>query len=248
MKRKVPRPLLLFWIVGFGLLGLRGCYDLKMYFFGATVAVRQSDPDRYDYLLHFPKGYHDLAGPRPLLVFLHGAGEVGCDVAELQLHDPFRYANGTVADFPFLVVSPVSPVKGWDAERVIALIDELQADSWGRYRIDSRRIYLTGSSMGGFGTFQIAGEYPDHFAAIVPVAGGGDPALAERLLTVPVWAFHGDRDDVVDIRHCERMMEVLREQNHPDAQFTVISGGHHDINETTYANPMLYRWLLEHEK
>lgn len=251
MKRKPPSRLLVaFWVIGFGTLIFRGCYDLKLTYFGGTVVVRPAETVHYDYLLHFPKGYRDSDGPRPLILFLHGSGEMDRDVSQIKGHDPFYYANGIVdaEDFPFLVVAPVSPRNGWNPDDVVAFLDELLAEHRVRYKIDSTRIYLTGHSMGGFATFTIAAKYPDRFAAIVPLAGGCDSQKAEQLLSVPVWAFHGNADRVVWVKQTRGIMSELRRLHHPDSHFTTLHGWGHGIGRPVYSNPKLYRWLLEHDK
>ncbi|MDR1959389.1 MAG: prolyl oligopeptidase family serine peptidase [Planctomycetaceae bacterium] len=203
----------------------------------------------YDYLLHLPRGYHDFR-ERPLIVFLHGAGETGQDVTILKRLDIFHYADGVVPvkDFPFIVVSPVTPQHGWDSERVIAFLEEFLKENRLRYQIDTSRIYLTGFSMGGFGTFHVASDYPDYFAAIVPLAGGGESEKAENLLTVPTWAFHGDADDVVNYEMTSRMIDAMRALNHPNVHLTTLHDAGHGIPDLVYTKPELYRWLLKQKK
>jgi len=246
-KRKPSWSLLIFWIASGAILVFRAGYDLKTWCFGSTFVVRTTFP--YDYLLHLPRGYHDF-GKRPLIVFLHGAGETNQDVRVLRKLDIFHYANGTVptSDFPFIVISPVTPRHGWDSRRVITFLDEFLSDNRYRYNIDTSRIYLTGFSMGGFGTFHVACDYPDRFAAIVPLAGGGDPERAESLLTVPTWAFHGDADEVVAYELTEKMITAMQELNHPDVRLTRLHGAGHGIPESVYTKPELYQWLLKQRK
>jgi predicted peptidase len=185
-----------------------------------------------------------------MILFLHGAGEVGQNVARIKGRDPFHHANGTVdaGTFPFVVVAPVSPEKRWNPDEVIAFLDELLAERRLRFQMDTNRVYLTGHSMGGFATFEIACRYPDRFAAIVPVAGGYNPEAASKLLAVPVWAFHGDDDPVVPIKQTGEIMEELHRLHHPDARFTILHGWGHDISPSVYSRPDLYRWMLKHDK
>jgi predicted peptidase len=211
MKKRNPSwPLLIFWVVCGVILVFRFGYDLKTWCSGSTIVIRTTP--YYDYLLHLPRGYRDF-GERPLIIFLHGAGEVNKDVRVLQKLDIFHYANGTIPanDFPFIVISPVTPIYGWDSQQVIRFLDEFLRDNRYRFNIDTSRIYLTGFSMGGFGTFSVACDYPDRFAAIVPLAGGGDPDRTKKLLTVPTWAFHGDNDDAVEFEQTEKMITAMQE-------------------------------------
>lgn len=234
-----------FWIVASILFLYRICFDVDTYFNGSTITYRNSAT--YDYLFHFPKGYHDFGGRRPLIIFLHGAGETGKDVNVLRKLDIYHYANGEIdpKDFPFLVVSPMTPKHGWEPRRIVRLLDELLADERFRYRIDPNRVYLTGFSMGGFGTFRTACEYPERFAAIVPLAGGGEPELAEKLKNVPTWAFHGNADKVVDYECSQKMIEAMQELNHDNVRLTTLEGAGHGIPELVYNRTELYRWLLE---
>jgi predicted peptidase len=246
-KRKTLWPFLIFWIGSGGVLVFRLGYDLKTWHFGSTIVVRTAGT--YDYLLHLPRGYHDF-GKRPLLVFLHGAGEVNKNVNVLRKLDVFHYANGTVPanDFPFIVVSPVTRRHGWDSRQVVKFLDEFLDGNHYRYTIDTNRIYLTGFSMGGFGTFRVACDYPDRFAAIIPLAGGGEPENAAKLQMVPTWAFHGDADDVVSYDTTKNMIDAMKSLDHPNVKLTTLHGAGHGIPEMVYTRPELYRWLLEQQK
>ncbi len=235
-------------IVLLALVLLRVGFDLKTYFFGSTIAVPAASDRGFDYLLHFPQGYHDWSGPRPLLIFLHGSGEAGRNVRILKKHAPFRFANGNVPteDFPFIVVSPRTPDRHWNPDDVMAFLDQLLKDEQVRYRIDPSRIYLTGISMGGYGTFHVAQRYPDRFAAIVPLAGGFPPKYADSLRSVPCLAFHGGEDDVVPPEESAQIIQAMKKVGNLDAKLTILPGAGHGIAEEVYSRPELYRWLLEH--
>ncbi len=235
-------------IVLIALVLLRAGFDLKTYFFGSTITVPAATDRGFDYLLHLPQGYHDWSEPRPLLIFLHGSGEAGQNVRILKNHDPYRFANGKIPseEFPFLVVSPMSPGGVWAPDDVVAFLDQILEDKQIRYRIDPSRIYLTGISMGGYGTFHVAQRFPDRFAAIVPLAGGFPPKYADDLRSVPCWAFHGNEDDVVPMENSEQIVKAIKETGNSDAKLTILPGVGHDITEDVYSRPELYRWLLEH--
>lgn len=248
MKRCLPAGFVIFWLVAGGLVLFRAAFDVKTWMAGNTLVIRRDAT--FDYLLHLPPGYTDFGGKRPLLIFLHGAGEVGKDVTILQTMDPFCYANNKISpqDFPFVAVSPVTPIHGWKPSLVKRFVEELLADRRFRYRIDLTRIYLTGFSMGGFGTFAVAAEYPDFFAAVAPLAGGCDAKQADALLSVPIWAFHGDADGSVPLKCSQEILDALAERNSPDATLTVIPGAGHGICDDVYSRPELYRWFLQHRK
>jgi predicted peptidase len=194
------------------------------------------------YLLDLPRAYDDTSEPWPVLVFLHGAAESGNDLSLVRRHGPPRLvAEGR--DLPFIVVSPQSRRGGWETTALDALLDKVIAE----HRVDADRVYLTGISMGGFGTWAWAAARPDRFAAIAPICGGGRPAWAERLRALPIWNFHGALDDIVSPTHSEVMVDALRAVG-ADVRYTVYSKAGHDSWTVTYAGDMLYEWLLGHRR
>jgi predicted peptidase len=247
LKKKDILPFACFWLIGIGIIVGRCCYDLKTYFFGDTLVYRFVSRSGYDYLLHLPVGYSDFGGKRPLLIYLHGAGETGKDVRKLKQHDLVHYAKGKIPikDFPFIVISPMTPRHGWQPKQVIQLLDEILTDEGKRWNIDRSRIYLTGMSMGGFGTFRTACEFPERFSAIVPVAGGGEPEKAEQLKNVPTWAFHGNADDVVPYESSSKMIEAMQTLQCKEAKLTTLEGAGHGIMSNVYSRPEVYQWLLK---
>jgi predicted peptidase len=193
------------------------------------------------YLLYLPKEYS--ARQRwPLLLFLHGAGESGDDLEKVKTHGPPKLvAQGK--DFPFIIVSPQSPGGGWDVDTLNALLDVIEK----KYTVDEDRVYLTGLSMGGFGTWALAIEHPERFAAIVPIAAGGTPWRARRLKSVPAWVFHGAKDPVVPLKADQDMVDALHAAG-GDVKFTIYPDAGHDSWTQTYDNPDLYDWLLQHKR
>jgi hypothetical protein len=125
LGKKDVLPFACFWLVCIGVIVGRCFYDLKVYFYGDTLVYRFVSQSGYDYLLHLPVGYTDFGRARPLMIFLHGAGETGKDVEVLKRVDPVRYAKGKVPveDFPFIVISPMTPQHGWQPRRVVQLLD-----------------------------------------------------------------------------------------------------------------------------
>ncbi|MDR1964118.1 MAG: prolyl oligopeptidase family serine peptidase [Planctomycetaceae bacterium] len=239
-----------FWLLTVGVIAGRICYDLKTYFFGNTLVYRFVSKSGYDYLLHLPKGYTDFGNPRPLLIYLHGAGETGKNMRKLKHHDLVHHVKGNIAtkDFPFIVISPMTPRHGWQPKQVIRLLDEILTDEGKRWKIDESQIYLTGMSMGGFGTFHTACEFPNRFTAIIPVAGGGNIENAEQLKNVPTWAFHGDADDVVPYECSSNMIEAMQTIGCREAKLTTLKGAGHGITHEVYSKPEIYQWLLQKRK
>lgn len=200
-----------------------------------------------DYLLYFPEGYNDQAsGSWPLLVFLHGSGERGTDIEKVKVHGPPKLISQG-RKFPFLVLSPqCRDSVDWDTETLFALISHIA----GKYRIDHRRIYLTGLSMGGWATWDLAMAYPDFFAAIAPVCGRVNrnyPSRAGEIKALPVWVFHGAADDVVQIGESAKMVKALEDAG-SKVRFTIYPTAGHDSWTETYNNQELYNWFLSNAR
>jgi len=240
----------LFWTTGALLVIARVGFDVNTYRHGATIPYEMVLPGEYRYLLHLPPGYNDFGGPRPLIVYLHGAGETDKGLDVLKNCDLWYFAKCHIPEeeFPFIVVSPQTKKHGWEPKQVVRFVEKIVNDPARRFRIDPERIYLSGVSMGGFGTFRTACEFPDDFAAIVPVCGGGEPEKAEHLLGMPVWAFHGDADDVVPYECSSKMVDAIKELGGDQASLTTLHGAGHGIAGDVYKRRDLYRWLLTQKK
>ena len=194
------------------------------------------------YLLYLPEEY-SRSRPWPLLLFLHGAGERGNDLSLVTRHGPPKLiAAGK--QFPCIVVSPQCPQdEQWTPENVGAVLDDVT----GICTVDPDRVYLTGLSMGGAGTWATGIAMPNRFAALAPLCAWGDPFMIGRLKNIPVWAFHGEKDDVVPCRRGADMIEALRQAG-GSPQFTVYPDAGHDCWTETYNNPGLYSWFLQHSR
>ncbi|MWV47373.1 prolyl oligopeptidase family serine peptidase [Paenibacillus sp. HJL G12] len=197
-----------------------------------------------DYLLHLPEGY-DRDGDQtwPVILFLHGSGERGSNVELVKAHGVPHIVDQDPA-FPFIVISPQCPDHSdWNAEKeaVMAALDEVMHT----YQADPTRVYLTGLSMGGYGTWQLAAEHPGRFAAAVPVCGGGNPSRADTLKETPIWAFHGAKDDVVPLSESEVMTQAVQAVG-GDVKLTIYPEADHNSWTETYDNQKVYDWLLEH--
>jgi predicted peptidase len=203
---------------------------------------------RTKYLLHLPDGYRGGKSKWPLMLFLHGAGERGDDLDEVAVHGPPKLVSSEAQSLPFVLVSPQCPGDDWwsSTPRIRAL-GRLVDDIVSRYRIDRSRIYVTGLSMGGFGTWSLAMAYPRKFAAIVPICGGGNPAKASSIVHIPTWVFHGAKDQTVPVKRSREMVNALRRAG-GKPKLTVYPDAGHDSWTATYNNPALYRWLLKQSR
>ena len=196
------------------------------------------------YLLFLPEGYEGDKEKRwPLMLFLHGAGESGDDLAKVKAHGPPKLVESK-KDFPFVVVSPQSPGRGWNPDTLFALIEDIKKS----YRVDADRVYLTGLSMGGYGSWALSAAHPEVFAAIAPICGGGNPKDASKIKDLPIWVFHGAKDSTVPLARSEEMVKALKEAGAGEVKFTVYPEAGHDSWTETYNNAELYKWLLGHTR
>lgn len=207
-----------------------------------------------NYLIHVPAKYAEDRHRRwPLLVFLHGAGEKGDDISLVTKNGPPKLVQEE-PDYPFILLSPQCPFGRytWIAEDVVVLIREIQS----QYRVDPSRVYLTGLSMGGYGCWTLAAAYPELFAAVAPLCGGGDAVDVawgarrnpKAISSLPVWAFHGGRDPIVPLSESEDMVKAFRNAGSREVKLTVYPEAGHDCWSETYRNPELYEWFLRHRR
>jgi len=219
----------------------------------ATLDWNVSKSGELKYLLYLPSGYKQSDNKKwPLMLFLHGAGERGSDVQRVAVHGPLGLVKqGT--NFPFIIVAPQCPASQiWQNDPLLQLLDRMEKD----YRVDTKRIYLTGLSMGGYGTWKLGLTHPERFAAIVPICGGcnmlevilGPRDKAEAVKSLPVWAFHGAKDDVVPLSESQRVVDGLKRGGVKEVKLTVYPEANHNSWTETYNNPELYEWLLKQSR
>jgi predicted peptidase len=212
----------------------------------ATVTVKEGDAERkaeIKFLLFLPTAYgtpekKDVKWP--LLLFLHGGGERGDNLELVKKHGPPKIVEQK-KDFPFVTISPQCPAeKQWNADELVKLVDHVA----NTYQIDPKRMYVSGLSLGGAGTWELLAKHPGKFAAAVPICGPGDPAAAEKMKGTPIWVFHGAKDQGVPIAKSEEMVEAIKKAG-GNVKFTVYPEAAHDSWTETYNNEEVYKWLLE---
>jgi predicted peptidase len=205
----------------------------------------------------------DPAAKYPLVIFLHGAGERGSDNKKQLVHGMNDFASDEImAKYPAFVIAPQCPEGqkwvdiDWSAEshQMPAKPSEAMAsvfdliDSYLKTKpIDPKRIYITGLSMGGYGTWDAIQRRPELFAAAVPICGGGDPILAKQIQVVPIWAFHGDKDEAVKVERSRQMIEALKDVG-AEPKYTEYKGVGHDSWTKTYKDPAVYEWMFAQRK
>lgn len=204
------------------------------------------------YLLYLPKEYGtDTTQKFPLVLFLHGSGERGTNVQLVAVHGPPKQVKAG-RQFPFILVSPqCPPEQRWEPEVLAGLLDQVEKE----LRVDTHREYVTGLSMGGYGTWALAAHYPERFAAAAPICGGGERIdillggrKSDALKSLGLWVFHGGKDTVVPIDESRRMVDTYEKLGNKDLKFTVYPEAGHDSWSQAYEEPEFYPWLLQHHR
>lgn len=225
----------------------------------AELEAMPSIHESMKYLIHLPEEFWDDDGSEwPLIFFLHGAGDGDNDSTFVMSSGlpAVLFLDEQPEEFPFVVVSPqaFSGLAWWESEtlRVLsALLDEVIAS----YRIDPNRVYLTGLSMGGYGSWWMASAYPEKFAAMVSISGSGyrtttipGPEMLCQMQGIPVWAIHGAQDAISQPSASKAYAEALEARCDTEVKWTLYDDeGHFGAYERAYRDPALYDWLLEQE-
>ena len=194
------------------------------------------------YLMYLPKDYASKE-KWPLMLFLHGRGESHGPLSIVAKWGPPRLVERG-ENLPYIIVSPQCPSnESWgqpgQQELMLKLLDEIA----GKYKVDGDRIYLTGLSMGGYGSWRLAADHPDRFAAVVPICGGGRSEDASKLKDLPIWVWHGTEDTAVPLARSEEMVDAIKAAGGEKIRFTVLEHVGHNSWEAAYATPELYQWM-----
>lgn len=207
--------------------------------------------NRLNYLLYLPEAYgRDLSQRWPLILFLHGRGESGTDPQIIKNHGLPRLIEHQ-KNFPYIVISPqCSSETRWTdhADSVLALLDSTLSS----FAVDQSRVYLTGLSLGGQGVWYLATQRPSQFAAIAPICGRipGFPDFPGKvcvLKDVPIWVFHGAKDDIVPATESETLVATLKACG-GNVRLTIYSEVEHNSWDAAYSDPELYRWFMQHTR
>lgn len=211
------------------------------------------------YLEYLPQGYHSNANKYPVVISLHGIKEKGttsrdrkrilADLAKVDNVGLPKYVKQG-KKYPFILISPQlkSNYGTWPGSYVIQVLNDVKK----HLRIDERRIYLTGLSLGGFGVWRTAGDYPEVFAAIAPICAGGNALnRADDIAraNLPIWGFHGSNDRIVTYKVTTRMIDAVNSRKpNPLAKTTIFPGMGHIIWDRAYQQTDVLDWMLRHRK
>ena len=194
------------------------------------------------YITRYPRGYKE-GEKYPVLIFLHGAGTRGDDLDMVKTNCFFSITD-EIENFPFITIAPQCSAKTWfDVfERLKRVVSHVCNEAY----TDKKRVYVMGSSLGGYGTWQLSISMAEVIAAAVPICGGGVAAMVGDMINVPVWAFHGELDKCVMLEEAKIMVNALNECG-GNAKLTALEGVGHSAWDYVYGNAAVYEWLLSHE-
>ncbi len=194
------------------------------------------------YITRYPREYKE-GEKYPVLIFLHGAGTRGNNLDMVKQNNFFTITE-KLGNFPFVTIAPQCSAKTWiDVfEKLMRLISHVCNESY----TDKKRVYVMGTSLGGYGTWQVGISMPEFIAAAAPICGGGCAAMAWDMINVPVWAFHGECDDTVKPIESQLMVDAINKEG-GNAKLTIYEGKGHAIWPEVYVREDLYEWFLSHE-
>jgi predicted peptidase len=202
-----------------------------------------------DFLVYLPEGYEASDKDWPLVLYLHGVRERGSNLNKVKRHGPPMLIEKKDRKFPFILLVPQCPKNDlWyeasQLERLKDLLDKIEKN----YRIDLDRVYITGNSMGGGGTWRMIEDYPERFAAAIPICSIGNPKKAPVLKDLPIWTFHGKHDPYIPYIVTERMVKALKAAGNKQVIFTLYEEKGHIVWTDAYNKPELFTWLLKHKR
>ena len=207
------------------------------------------------YRLFIPRDY-GKSRRYPLVVILHGSGGLGSDnrrqIFAANAYGPSAWTTPAIQRrHPAFVIAPQAPSgSAWSttksgsvlsnpARLMLEILDSLRRE----FSIDANRLYLTGQSLGGFGTWDIVTRRPEVFAAAAPLSGGGQVSAVSAIKDLPIWAFHGAADDIVPVQHSREMVEALRKLG-GNVKYTEYPGVGHNTWENVYADSAMMEWMF----
>lgn len=195
----------------------------------------------YPFLLNLPEG--EATTKQPILIFLHGRSLSGTNLDRVKRYGVL-YAMDKGQEVPGIIIAPQSR-GGWDPDKVMEIVDYVID----HYNADADRVYVCGMSMGGYGTMDVAGKYPDRIAAAVAICGGGSVKYADNLSQVPLWVQHGNRDRAVPMSESKKIVNAIKKADpEADVTLTIIPGGTHGSVENLFHKDEIYNWLFKHNR
>ncbi|MCC9044271.1 prolyl oligopeptidase family serine peptidase [Myroides sp. M-43] len=199
------------------------------------------DKTTYQFWLNEPKKVEDK---NPLIIFLHGRSLSGTNIDRVKRYGALKGVEKGL-DIPAYLVAPQLPSGPWNADKV----DEIVSYMIANYNIDESRIYVTGMSLGGYGTMKYVGKYPHRIAAAIAICGGGEERDACAVTNIPIKLIHGDKDFIVPLKESKKIMNAIQScDKKAPVELQVVKGGTHGSVEDLYRHMELYNWLLQYTK
>jgi predicted peptidase len=198
-----------------------------------------TDQTDYPFWINLPH-QEVLDKKAPIILFLHGKSLSGTNLNRVKRYGIIR-AIEKGKEIPAIVIAPQVATGAWNPDKLLKILEYVQAN----YTTDLSRVYVCGMSLGGYGTFDFAGKYPDKITAAVAICGGGNPKDAHNLATVPLWVIHGNKDYIVPISESKKMVKAIKNCD-PKANliFTIVKGGNHGSVERYFRENEIYDWML----
>lgn len=225
-------------------MGFILCLSLSFSAFAGhrLVAMRQVIPNSYNFLMYHPADYVESPKPKPLILFIHGASLCGNNLKRVMSYGVI-HAIDRGLNLDALVVAPQNPGGSWKPEKLMRIVDYMQAN----YQVDSNRIYVIGMSLGGFGTADFVGTYPDRIAAAMEICGGTTLKDLSGLAQVPLWILHGTADRAVRVGQARKMKERIEAVNGGNLLlYTELKGIDHTRPARLFYRNETYEWLMKH--
>jgi predicted peptidase len=197
----------------------------------------------YPFWIYLPEA-SVLNNNPPILVFLHGRSLSGTDMNKVKRYGVLK-AIEKGRKIPAIVIAPQVVNTAWNADKVMEIIEFVQKS----YKTDTNRVYVCGMSLGGYGTLEVAGKYPNRIAAGVAICGGGNLKDACNLAKVPLWLQHGDKDKAVPLSESQNIVSAIRKcEKQSELIFTIIPGASHGSVEQLFHEDAMYNWLFSHTR
>ena len=214
--------------------------------YGMVLKSLTFEGKEYRYAVYVPPQY-DGSEAFPLITFLHGSGECGTDGLKSAIVGIGSAAMLKSEEWRTLILIPQKPETRQHWEELDKVILAMTEETEKRFKVDKDRLYLTGLSQGGYGSWALAAKYPAYWAAVAPICGGGDPKDAAILAKIPIWAFHGEADDSVPVERSREMIAAIKAAG-GSPKLTTYPGVGHNSWDKAYRDENLFAWFLEHKK
>lgn len=234
MKQLMKKTLILLFFLTC-VFPLKAQYDLLS-------AKKNVIPNCYNFWVYTPEEYYYTQESTPLIIFLHGASLCGRDLNRVLRYGPIDAVKMGLM-IPALVVAPQNPGGSWDPQKLNAILEWMKQ----QYVFDETRVYVLGMSLGGYGTLDFAGTYPDKIAAAIALCGGSTLKDYQGLGELPLWIVHGTGDRAVSVRESQKVVDGMKSLKITNRlRYDWIKGASHGALARYFYTIKTYDWLFQH--